>query len=164
MFCIVGTVLSSCLVAGTHGSLKEYKFLVSKHDLLKEINKTIDSSHNIFRDQNLNYIVQIDGSKSDTLFNNRYNDGKNYITFSISENLKDTFEYTIQVNEDSLSNTYTSYLNITYAYDGKGNGGSINDNNFNKSNNFSRKKAIQIFEKDFISKFDYPWVKKITTQ
>lgn len=123
--------LFGCLTAGTHGSIKAYDFPVSKKILQKAVEKVISESNDIHKDTTRNYIINITNGKSDTIINNHYNDGQNYMTIQIGNNkngsgIKEyTFEYVgIKEEWDTSKN---SSLSIAYAYDENGNGGNNED-------------------------------------
>jgi hypothetical protein len=73
--------LNSCFTGGTHGSIKEYTFPVSKVLLQKAIEKVILKNSDIERDTAKNYLINITNGRNDTIFDDRYNDGIEYILF-----------------------------------------------------------------------------------
>ena len=118
--------LYSCLTGGTHGSIKSYDFFVSKNTLQKAVEKIISESPDIHKDTVKNYIVNVTNGKNDTIINNRYNDGQNYVTIKIEGKVKGgESEFTFQYvgDEKDWDTLKTSSLSIAYAYDEKSNGG-----------------------------------------
>src|SRR5688572_9857441 len=119
-FCYLACLIMpafGCLTAGTHGSIQEYQYPVSKYVLEKAVMKVIDSNDSIQRDT---VKAWNDSSKNDY-----YNDGTNYITMTISKGEianKYTFRYYgAKVYWDTST---TSEIFIAYAFDKEGNGGS----------------------------------------
>ena len=86
--------LCSCLTAGTHGSIKAYKYPVSKKVLQSAVEKIISESSDIHRDTTRNYIINATNGKNDTIIDNHYNDGEDYLTIKI-ENDVSVFIYVV---------------------------------------------------------------------
>ncbi len=151
---IIIVQLCSCLTAGTHGSIKAYDFFVSKKILQKAVEKIIAESSDIHRDSVKNYIVNITDGKNDTVINNHYNDGQNYVTIKIENNKKSgESEFTFQYVGDKKDwdTMKTSSLSIAYAYDENGRGGSNEDGGISSAP-LLRKNLINLFESKFINR------------
>ena len=83
-------LLSGCLGAGTHGSLKGYKYQTIKENLEKAVMTTINSNKRIERESqrdpgNFKYVFTDSTGKKDSVFDNYYNDGE-YLTIKIKSN------------------------------------------------------------------------------
>jgi len=141
------------LTAGTHGSIQSYYFPVTKKTLQTAVEKVITGSPDIYRDTGKNYIVEITNGKNDTIVNNRYNDGVNYVTIKIEPkvNSRETNEYTFQYVGDKKDwdTAKTSSLSIAYAYDENNNGGSKGNGTLTPG---LIKKLTELFESKFISR------------
>lgn len=153
LFFLIIIQLYSCLTAGTHGSIKTYDFPVSKKILQKAVEKVIVESPDIHRDTAKNYMVDITNGKNDTIINNRYNDGQNYVTIKIETkvNSGQGNEYTFQYvgDEKDWDTLKTSSLSIAYAYDENNNGGSNENGQLTQS---VRQKLMSLFENKFIDR------------
>jgi hypothetical protein len=115
-------VLKACgFSGGTHGSIKRYQYPVTKSELEKAVMAVLQSDSNVYRDTIRNYIIDVTDGKSDTLENNYYNDGTNYLTLHI-KTPDNIMEYTIRYSGDSMTwaNSKISEIFICYIYDGKG--------------------------------------------
>jgi len=141
--------------AGTHGSIKGYQYPVTKTELEKAVMTILQNKTNVYRDTIRNYMVDVTNGKNDTIENNYYNDGKNYVTLHIktSDGLND---YTFRYAGDSLdwANSRTSEIFICYIYDDKGNGGSEGNGKWGQTDGTTKKKMIDLFETEFINKID----------
>jgi hypothetical protein len=139
--------LSSCLSAGTHGSIKSYKFPVPKSLLDTAVKQVISSNRNITRSTTKAW--------NDTTQNDYYNDGRNYITFTIKGNVS-TIDYTLQFvgTEQDWDTSKASELSIAYAWDNDGNGGSEGRGNFPWYKFKLRKKVTSLLENEFLTKVD----------
>lgn len=153
LFFLITIQLYSCLTAGTHGSIKSYDFPVSKKNLQKAVEKVITESTDIQRDTAKNYMVDITNGKNDTIINDRYNDGQNYVTIKIETkvNRREGGEYTFQYVGDKKDwdTLKTSTLSIAYAYDENNNGGSKENVRLTPS---VREKLTSLFESKFIDR------------
>ena len=146
--------LCACLTGGTHGSIKSYDFFVSKNTLQKAVEKILTESPDIHKDTVKNYIVNITSGKNDTIMNNQYNDGQQYVTIKIEGKVKgEESEFTFQYvgDEKDWDTLKTSSLSIAYAYDEKNNGGS-NGNGGLSYSPLLKKKIIRLFETRFINR------------
>ncbi len=148
-------LLSSCVGAGTHGSIKGYEYSVSKYRLEKIIDKIILKNNNVYRDTIRNYMVDITDGKSDTIYSNYYNDGKNYITVVISQEAGN-YRYIFRYLGDSTywDSSETSEIFIAYAYDENNRGGSEGNGGVTWYKPFLKKKLVTVFEKEFIEKIN----------
>jgi hypothetical protein len=155
LFALIGN-LYSCLTAGTHGSIKDYNFLVPKNSLQKIAEEVISENPDIQKDTTKNYIVNITDGKNDTISNNRYSDDDNYVTVKISNTINNEVgEFTFQYvgDQKNWDTSKSSSLSIAYAFDEKGNGGS-NQNGDLTSNLELRTKLITLFESKFIDRIN----------
>jgi hypothetical protein len=147
-FCpIIVISFFGCLSAGTHGSIKAYKFAVSASRLHSAVDQAISSNQNIIRSIS---IAWNDSTKEDY-----YNDGISYITFSIKGD-RSTVEYTLHFVEapEILDSTKESELSIAYACDNEGNGGSKGRGDFPWYKFELRKEVTSLLENDFLNKVD----------
>ena len=149
--------LFSCLTAGTHGSIKAYDYSVSKNVLQKAIEKVIAESADIHRDSTKNYIIDVTNGKNDTIIDNQYNDGIEYLTINIDNNGKGKgtnkyiFQYGTEGNEDTAK---TSFISIAYGYDKNGHGGIDGNGGVAWYRPFLKKKLINLFEEKLINRID----------
>lgn len=153
-FLIPMSFLTGCIIsAGTHGSLKNYEFMVTKYELDSVVDLVIKNNPNISQEAaNVNYIVDVTDGKNDTIIDDYYNDGINYLTIKI-KNDPDLIEYTFRYLGDSTdwNANVTSEIFICYAYDQNGNGGSEGNGGVsNKQLHY----FTEIFEREFITKID----------
>jgi len=126
---IVCVVFYSCnLAPGTHGSIKEYVFNISKYNLQVRVDSVIVSSSSVDR-------LDDDVNSAD---HNYYNTDP-YFTIII-----DNVNYCFRYYGDSLNWDFDKSTEIFIV--------SITD--YNKSNSV-KKKHIEIVEKEFIYKLDY---------
>lgn len=138
--CIVITFfLFSCnmIGAGTHGSLKGYRYVIPKEKLESALMNLINNDPNIYRD---------------TTNRDYYNDGKTYLTIKINNNEIEN-EYTIRYygNQEDWQGSQSSGIFICYAYDKYGRGG---DQENGKTTMELKKELINVFEVFFINKLD----------
>jgi hypothetical protein len=68
------------LGAGTHGSLKRYEYATTKDNLSTVITSIIKSNATISGDTD-SYFIDTAMGKNDTIIDNSYNNGVNYLTF-----------------------------------------------------------------------------------
>ncbi len=146
-------MLSGCLGAGTHGSLKGYRYPTTKQKLDSAVMFVIKNNPNIYRDtNNVNYIIDQTNGKNDTVIDNYYNDGKSYLTIKIKTD-KGQNEYTFRYDggEKDWKTATTAGIFICYAYNELGKGG-------NESNGGVDSKTLQyltdVFEKELVHKID----------
>lgn len=155
---LVMILFAGCISAGTHGSLKCYKYNVKKSVLQKTIEKVIANNKNIKRSDitQKDYIIDVTKGTNDTIpSNNHFNDGVNYVTIKI-DNRGTDYEYTIQYVGDQSEwlSSKSSYISIAYAYDEEGNGGSDGNGNFPWYKPLFKKKILDVFEREFIENID----------
>lgn len=138
---------SGCLSAGTHGSLKTYTFSVPKSRLQTAVERVISSDKNI--------IPSTSRAWNDSTKNDYYNDGINYITFSI-KGTRSTVDYTLQfvVAAEVLDTSKESELSIAYAWDNEENGGSQGRGDFPWYKFKLRKEVTSLLENEFLTKVD----------
>lgn len=145
----------SCISAGTHGSIRAYKYSVPKQKLQTAVERVIAEGDNIRRDTTVNFIVDVTAGRPDTIYDNTYNDTTNYFTiFIYRKGVVNT--YTIQYYGDSVywDTATTSELSIAYAWDEIRRGGSEGHGEVTRYNPALRNSLLKIFEQDFISKVD----------
>ena len=140
-FILIFILLKSCLItAGTHGSIKEYQYPISKYALDSAVNVVIALNPNISKDTIIDY----------------YNDGQSYVTIDIKQpGMK--YNYTFRYYGDSTTwnaSPHMSELFICYARDGNGNGGSEGGGEVNWFHWILRKRLLKPFEKELITKVD----------
>lgn len=141
---LIGIVFTSCLTAGTHGSLETYKFAVSKSILQKVVSKVIKKESNIT-------IAPI----TDTFTSKYYNDGERYITIQIE--LERGFNvYTFQYTgtQEYWDTSKNSEISIAYAFDKDNNGGSEGDGNLSSYKSVTKERLLNVFKNEFINKID----------
>jgi hypothetical protein len=140
--------------AGTHGSIKSYKYPIKKVELQEAVNIVIRSNVNICLDDTTqkNFIIDVTNGKRDTLFhqhNNAYSDikiktDKGYCQF--------TFQYTGDTQDWAVDTT--SEISIAYAFDENESGGSDGNGGLNWYHFGLKNKLTTLFEKEIILKID----------
>jgi len=151
---LLTTILTGCFIsAGTHGSLKSYKYATTKNKLDSTIIFVIKSNPNINLEiANSNYIIDKSNGKNDTIFNNYYNDGKSYLTIKIkTDKGQATYTFRYYGNDENWKTSTTSEIFISYAFDELGNGGSKGNGGIDKK---TLKHLTEVFEKELISNID----------
>lgn len=122
--------MSSCLTAGTHGSIKSYTYPVKKTVLEEAVNNVIAKNNNIQKVDTVqkNFIVDITNGKNDTI---RSVHNPAYVDIRISSSAflnSYTFQYV--GSQDDWNRDTTSEISIAYAYDKEENGGSEANGDF----------------------------------
>ena len=146
--------MSSCLTAGTHGSINSYKYPVKKIVLEEAVNNVISKNPNIQKVDTAqkSFIVDITKGKNDTM---RSVHNPAYVDIRISGS---TFlnSYTFQYvgSQDDWNRDTTSEISIAYAYDEEDNGGSEGNGDFPWYKSSLKNRLISIFERQFIDKLD----------
>ena len=137
-------MVTGCLTAGTHGSIKSYTFPVTKSVLQKTVIDVISKRPNI-------RIAPI----TDTFTSKYYNDGERYLTIEIAVNGA-TNEYIFQYtgSKEDWGTSKVSEISIAYAFDNKNAGGSEGNGNLTSDNIRLRHKLISVFENEFIDRID----------
>ncbi|MBC7552933.1 MAG: hypothetical protein H7257_03030 [Taibaiella sp.] len=154
-------IFSGCLTAGTHGSIRSYKFPATKYELQRAVENVFAKKNNIYEDTIAHYIIDITNGKSDTIFSDYYNDGNRYVTLNIefgSEKNNYVFQYS--GDKEYWDTSKISFISVAYAYDKKGSGGSAAKGDFTWYNPSLKKKLIQVFESEFINELDKELGKK----
>lgn len=129
---------SSCLSAGTHGSIKAYQYNVPKYELEKVVHQVIIESSTIYQDSIKDY----------------YNDDTNYVTIRIIEkSLPYKYVFHFYGGKEYWDTSKTSAISIAYAYNVKNEGGSEGGKIKEHGEKFIHE-LIRPFEKEFISKID----------
>ncbi|WP_121356791.1 hypothetical protein [Flavisolibacter nicotianae] len=133
-------ILLGCGIdGGTHGSIKGYRYHVSKHRLQEAVNAVINTSQNVVRDTSKDY----------------YNDGENYLTITIKkQDVENIYTFRYYGKKEDWDTSHSSEVFIAYAHDKEGNGGSTGDGGFTRLSEKSKQKLIGIFETEFIDKVD----------
>jgi hypothetical protein len=152
-------LLTGCFIgAGTHGSIKGYKYLTKKENLQQAVMKVVTNDSNIFRDTSLDHLGSSplldhgDSPRDYAAGENFYNDIKHYVTIKIKAG-EELNEYTFRyygADEDWKTNE-SSEIFIAYAYDKYHVGGSEGDGKITKK---MAKDFTDVFEKEFVSKID----------
>ena len=156
LFAILFGMTGCFFSAGTHGSLKNYQYNMSKYELEKAVNYVINENPKIQRDS-VEYVyyyyvdMATDSQRIDTVIEH-YNDGENYLTITI-ETDKGKCEYIFRYYGDKSywDSSKTSEIFICYAYDEVRNGGSEGNDGVDRD---TLKYLTEIFEKEFINKID----------
>lgn len=140
---------------GTHGSIKSYTFPVKKEVLQKKVEKVISNCSNIHRDSIKYNIVIVDGGEKDTLWDNYYNDGINYISISIIEKgLPYTYTFHFYGGKEYWDTSKSSAISIAYAHNKEGEGGSEGNGGVKWYDFQLKKELTEPFEREFIDKID----------
>lgn len=151
---LLTTIMTGCFMgAGTHGSLKGYKYATTKEKLDSAVMFVIKNNPNIYRDTtDANFIIDKANGKNDTIIGNYYNDGKSYLTISIKTDKGQT-EYTFRYygGEEYWETSTTSEIFICYAYDEFRNGGSEGNGGVGRK---TLKYLTEVFERELISNID----------
>ena len=136
-----------------HGSIKGYRYPVTKWKLEKAVLDVIKNDSNIFRDTAKQYITVInqdDSNKKKVITNNYYNDGT-YITIKIKSGAEvNEYIFRYYGDKDYWDTASSSEIFICYAYDKNDNGGAGRDNLIDDLKN----KLTGVFEAEFVSKID----------
>jgi hypothetical protein len=150
-------LLTGCMTAGTHGSIKGYRYSVNKDSLQKAIMKVIKNNLNIYRDTSLDSLgssplLDHNDGGDYSAGENYYNDIKHYVTIKITSGQKIN-EYTFRYYgpDEEWKTAPSAKIFICYAHDKDGNGGS--EGNGGVSNKMA-KEFTEVFEKEFIDKVD----------
>lgn len=151
--------------AGTHGSIKAYKYPVTKIELERVVDSVLKNSINVKRVisyyyhsyDSINNVTEdsIDSTKGSTkVFDSAYNDGKRYLTIHINL-YKDTCQYTFQYTGTDIEweTSKESEISIAYSWDGRSNGGSEGHGDFDGKPEL-KKKLTDVFESEFLDKVD----------
>ena len=155
---IIPFFLTACFIgAGTHGSIKRYRYDTTKDELERAIMTVINGNQNIQRDSISNYIIDKTGGRSDTIMDNSYNDGENYITMKIrsgdgTEENKYTFRF--YGDEEHWRKSSSTVIFICYAHDKDGNGGSEGSGGLEWYKSGLKNKLINLFESEFLAMVD----------
>lgn len=131
--------LYSCIGAGTHGSIKCYKYDVPKNVLETALRSVIAESNTIKQDTAKDF----------------YNNDTTYVTLTISyENIANTYTLRYGGGAEYWDSSKVSSISISYAHNKKGEGGSSGNGGV-KWYNFSLKKELtEPFEQELVSKID----------
>jgi len=156
----LGTVLCSCLGAGTHGSIKSYSYSCRKDVLQEAIMKVIETNPSIHRDTSLDYLGSSPLLDSTGCYNcpageNYYNDIKHYVTIKITSG-QEINEYIFRYYgpDEYWDTASTSKIFICYAYDKNGNGGSEGNGGINWRTGRLKRRLTSVFETELVKKVD----------
>ena len=132
-------MMNSCIGGGTHGSIKNYDFPVSKYILEKAVLKVISNNPDIKRDTAKHY----------------YNDGEDYITIEITKGeIVNRYTFRFYGRKEDWDTAKTSEIFIVYAWDKEGNGGSEGNGGVKWYKLTLKKKLVSLFESEFVFKLD----------
>lgn len=148
------THFTSCLTAGTHGSIKAYVYNTKNEVLQKAVNKVISENDNIQKEYKThkNFIVDITDEENDTIFT-RHDSA--YVEIKIkTDNGFNQYSFRYSGNEQDWKTDTISAISIAYAHDEKGNGGSNGDGQVTWYTPFLRRRLIRVFERELIFKVD----------
>ena len=153
-FIISSIYLTSCIIgAGTHGSLKGYKYSTTKDKLDSAVMYVIKHNPNIYRDTiGKSYLANVGNGKQDTIVDNSYNDGKEYLTIKIKTE-KGQNEYTFRYygGEEDWKTATISEIFICYAWDEFSKGGS---EGYGGVDSKTLDYLTKIFEKELVNEVD----------
>lgn len=152
---LLTVLFDSCISGGTHGSIESYKYKVNKYILQKAVENVLATNANIKRDTTKNYMIDVTNGRNDTIISNYYNDGEQYLTINIKT--KEGYnDYTIQYlgNKKYWDTAKNAFISIAYAYYKDGNGGSEGNGGIKWYNWGLKRKLLEPFESEFISKVD----------
>ncbi|RYZ00006.1 MAG: hypothetical protein EOO11_03100 [Chitinophagaceae bacterium] len=144
--------LSGCLGAGTHGSIQDWEFPVTKIRLAQVVDSIIDTNPAIRRDTVRNHWIDQTGGRQDTVENNYYNDRTTYQTIYIRSGSGD-YCYVFRFGGGKVywDTARAATLFIAYAYDGQGKGGSEGNGAFPWYKKRLRKQLVATFEAELIA-------------
>lgn len=140
IFIILSWILiSSCIGAGTHGSIEAYQYPVKKSELQKVAHYIIVANSSI---------------KQDTL-NDYYNNDSVYITMQISESgISNSYTIRFYDWKQGADSAENSSISIAYAFNKNNEGGSEGDGGVKWYNPALKKELMEPFERQFINKID----------
>lgn len=154
VFAVIIISLTSCVFgAGTHGSLKGYRYQISKDTLASAVMYVINNNSNIYRDTIGDKILaDIGDGKQGTIIDNSYNDGQKYLSIKIKTN-KGLCDFTFRYygDEQYWDASETSEIFICWAYDEINEGGSEGNGGVDKK---TLKYLTELFEKEVVNNID----------
>jgi hypothetical protein len=153
LFFLILLIFTSCIMgAGSHGSLKGYRYSTTKYNLENAINSVINNNSNIIKiiDEGSYTISVKQNGDFDTTINEDY--VKKYMSIKI-KTAKGETKYTFRFygGEDYWIKENTSEIFICYAYDELGKGGSEGNGGID---NKRLKYLTDIFERELVKKID----------
>lgn len=153
---VLAVLFVGCIGAGTHGSLRGYRYSVSKDSLQKAIMTVIKDNPNIYRDTSLDSLgssPMLDHNGGNySAGENYYNDIKHYVTIKITSGQKiNEYVFRYYGPDEEWKTAPSSKIFICYAHDKDGNGGSEGNGGVSRK---MAKEFIEVFEKEFIAKLD----------
>ncbi|MBS1778908.1 MAG: hypothetical protein JST70_06260 [Bacteroidetes bacterium] len=127
----------SCVSGGTHGSIKRYRYHVSKYELEKAIQEIISENPIIYQDSIKDYL----------------NDDTGYVRIHIvQKGLPFTYVFRYYSDKEYWDTSKTSEIFIAYAYDAKHEGGS--EGGIKKHRKEFMQELLRPFNQELISKID----------
>ena len=154
---VLAVTFTGCIIsAGTHGSIKGYRYPITKDKLEIAVMSAIKSNPDIYRDStNKNYIIDKTNGKNDTIIDNYYNDGKSYLTIKIKDLAKE-YEYTFRYygGEEDWKVSSSSEIFICYITDDNGKALSEGNGDWQKASDVFKKKVISLFEVELVAHID----------
>ena len=141
--------------AGTHGSIKAYIYPTNKLFLQHAVEEVIATNKQIQLDTAKNYSISMDNGRSDTIYDNYYNDRVTYVSFSIKVN-GGVNRYTIRYGggQEDWDTAKTSSVFIAYAWDKNNKGGSEGNGGVSWYHWGLKRRLIKPFESELIFRVD----------
>ena len=154
LFVVAAICLTSCFIgAGTHGSLKGYRYQTTKSKLDSAVMYVIKNNQTIYRDTVGNKILaNVGNGKQDTIIDNSWNDGHEYVSIKIKTD-KGNCEYTFRYygGQEDWDTAKASEIFICWAYDESRKGGSEGNGGVDSK---TLKYLTNVFEKEFVNEID----------
>ncbi|MDB5253043.1 MAG: hypothetical protein JWP27_2212 [Flaviaesturariibacter sp.] len=148
-------LLFGCLSAGTHGSINAYQYPVTKYRLAEVVDSIIDHSPSIRRDSMRNYMIDMTNGKNDTIENRYYNDDTTYQTIYVkTAKGYDSYIFRFGGGREEGDTSGSSNISVAYAYDEQGHGGSEGNGAFSWYNGRLKRRVLDVFESELVSKVD----------
>ena len=152
---VLVVLLTGCIGAGTHGSLKSYEFGVNKDSLSTSIVEIINSNPNIHVDTVGRMIIApTDASgKLDTIYDHGYNDGERYVRIKVrTDRGWCDFTFCYSGTEAEWGSLPRSKFFICFAFNEVGEGGSEGYGGVDrKLLNY----LTEVFERELVNKLDH---------
>lgn len=151
---ILLALLTSCFIgAGSHGSLKGYKYATTKDSLERAVMFVIKNNPNIYRDTiGKHYLANVGNGRQDTIIDNSYNDGKEYVSIKIKvRDFENEYTFRYYGDVDNWKVSKTSEIFICWAYDKNNKGGSEGNGGVDRK---LLKQLTDVFEAELVDKID----------
>jgi hypothetical protein len=156
LFLIYACFLTSCIVGGTHGSIREYCYSVRHSDLRYAVEKVLDSNGAVLQreDTSKSVLIHLHDGQSDTVVSNHPN-SRAYTDFKIIHETE-AYEYRIQYigSETTWDTSQTACLSVAYAFDDEAHGGSTGNGGVDWSTPLLKQRLLAVFESEFIQRVD----------